>query len=68
MSVGDYLRKNLHFWHWYPRLLCEGLTEEQLHWQPETNPNHIVCIGHTAEHLGELQYIKGLLAKLAAPL
>jgi hypothetical protein len=41
MSVGDSLRKNLHFWHWYPRLLCEGLSEEQLHWQPETNPNHI---------------------------
>jgi hypothetical protein len=35
------LRKNLHFWHWYPRLLCEGLSDEQLHWQPETNPNHI---------------------------
>lgn len=35
------LRKNLEFWHWYPRMLCQGLTEEQLHWQPETNPNHI---------------------------
>jgi hypothetical protein len=42
VSVGDSLRKNLHFWHWYPRLLCEGLSEEQLHWQPENNPNHIV--------------------------
>ena len=41
MSVGDSLRKNLFFWHWYPRLICEGLTEEQLHWQPEKNPNHI---------------------------
>lgn len=41
MSVGDSLRKNLHFWHWYPQLLTEGLTEDQLHWQPETNPNHI---------------------------
>ena len=41
MSVGDSIRKNLHFWHWYPRLICEGLTEEQLHWQPDKNPNHI---------------------------
>jgi hypothetical protein len=41
VSVGDSIRKNIHFWHWYPRLLCEGLTEEQLHWQPEAHPNHI---------------------------
>ena len=26
------------------------------------------CIGHTAEHLGEVQYIKGLLGKIGAPL
>ncbi len=42
MSVGDGLRKNLEFWHWYPRLLCEGLTEDQLHWQPEAHPNHMI--------------------------
>ena len=42
MSVGDSLRKNLQFWHWYPRLLCEGLSEDQLHWQPETHPNHMM--------------------------
>jgi hypothetical protein len=42
MSVGDGLRKNLEFWHWLPQLLCVGLTEEQLHWQPEGNPNHIM--------------------------
>ena len=41
MSVGDSIRKNLHFWHWYPRMLCEGLTEAQLYWQPEGHPNHI---------------------------
>lgn len=41
MTPGDALRKNLEFWHWFPRLLCEGLTEEQLHWQPENNNNHI---------------------------
>src|SRR5688572_21211864 len=22
-------------------MLCEGLSEEQLHWQPDKNPNHI---------------------------
>jgi len=42
MNVGDSLRKNLEFWHWYPRLLCEGLTEEQLHWQPDGHPNHMM--------------------------
>lgn len=42
MSVGDALRKNLEFWHWYPRLICQGLSEEQLHWQPENHPNHII--------------------------
>jgi hypothetical protein len=26
------------------------------------------CIGHTAEHLGEVQYIKGLLGLKGAPL
>ena len=42
MSVGDSLRTNLEFWHWYPRLLCDGLTQEQLHWQPPQHPNHIM--------------------------
>ena len=42
MSVGDTIRKNLDFWHWYPQLICEGLTEEQLHWQPEAHPNHMM--------------------------
>jgi hypothetical protein len=42
MTSGDALRKNLEFWHWYPRMLCEGLTEEQLYWQPEHNNNHIM--------------------------
>lgn len=42
MGVGDILRKNLQFWHWYPRLLCQGLSQEQLHWQPANNSNHIV--------------------------
>jgi hypothetical protein len=42
MNTGDALRKNLKFWHWYPRLLCEGLTDEQLHWQPKDHANHIM--------------------------
>ena len=62
MSVGDYLRKNLHFWHWYPRLLCEGLTDDELHWQPETNPNHIVfTLWHA--YRSEDEIIHGLLAR-----
>lgn len=60
MSVGDSLRKNLHFWHWYPQLLTEGLTESQLHWQPETNPNHITfAIWHA--YRSEDEIIHGLL-------
>lgn len=41
MSVGDSIRKTLHFWHWHSRLLCEGLTADQLHRQTDTHPNHI---------------------------
>jgi hypothetical protein len=44
MNAGDAIRKNLEFWHWYPRMLCEGLSEEQLHWQPPGHPNHIMYI------------------------
>lgn len=55
MTVGDSLRKNLSFWHWYPRLICEGLTDEQLHWQPEKNPNHITfAIWHAYRSEDEL--------------
>ncbi|MEX2246687.1 MAG: DinB family protein [Dehalococcoidia bacterium] len=35
MAAIPALKKNLEFWHWYPRLIVEGLTPEQLHWQPE---------------------------------
>ena len=42
MVVGDALRKNLQFWHWYPRLLCRDLSDDQLHWQPENHPNHMM--------------------------
>lgn len=55
MNVGDSIRKNLNFWHWYPRLLCEGLTEEQLHWQPDAHPNHIMfAIWHAYRSADEI--------------
>ena len=62
MSVGDSLRKNLEFWHWYPRMLCEGLSEGQLHWQPEGHPNHIMyTIWHA--YRAEDDLIHGLLMR-----
>jgi len=60
MSVGDSLRKNLHFWHWYPQLLTEGMNEDQLHWQPEWNANHITfAIWHA--YRSEDEIIHGIL-------
>jgi hypothetical protein len=62
VSVGDSIRKNLQFWHWYPRLLCEGLTDEQLHWQPDAHPNHITfALWHA--YRSEDEIIHGLLIK-----
>ncbi len=60
MSVGDTLRKNLQFWHWYPRLLCESLAEDQLHWQPEAHPNHMMFAMWHA-YRSEDEIIHGLL-------
>ena len=60
MTVGDALRKNLEFWHWYPALLCEGLTEEQLHWQPENHTNHMMFAMWHA-YRSEDEIIHGLL-------
>jgi hypothetical protein len=62
MSVGDSLRKNLGFWHWYPQLLLEGLTEDQLHWQPDANPNHIMFATWHA-YRSEDEIIHNLLIK-----
>lgn len=62
MKPGDALRKNLQFWHWYPHMLCDGLTEEQLHWQPESNPNHIAfAVWHA--YRAEDDIIHGLLMR-----
>ncbi|MEO8457391.1 MAG: DinB family protein [Chloroflexota bacterium] len=62
MRAGDSIRKNLHFWHWYPRLLCEDLTENQLHWQPEGHPNHIVFATWHA-YRSEDEIVHGMLAR-----
>ena len=35
MAANVALTKNITFWHWYPKLIVEGLTPEQLLWQPE---------------------------------
>ena len=35
------LEKNLAFWHWYPEMLVEGLTPEQLAWQPDGHDTSI---------------------------
>jgi len=37
----DALATNVRFWHMYPGLVCDGLTEVQVHWQPDNHPNHI---------------------------
>jgi|CXWL01.1.fsa_nt_gi hypothetical protein len=42
MSAGTAIKKNLTFWHWYPELLVEGLTPEQLRWQPEQHDTSII--------------------------
>jgi hypothetical protein len=62
MNAGDALRKNLQFWHWYPRLLCDGLSEEQLHWQPENHPNHMMFAMWHA-YRSEDEIIHGLLTR-----
>jgi len=62
MSVGDSMRKNLQFWHWYPRLLCEGLSEDQLHWQPENHPNHMMFAMWHA-YRSEDEIIHGILMR-----
>jgi len=35
MAANVALSKNITFWHWYPKLIVEGLTADQLSWQPE---------------------------------
>lgn len=42
MIAANALSKNLTFWHRYPALLVEGLTPDQLHWQPEAHDTSIM--------------------------
>ncbi len=35
MAANAALSKNITFWHWYPKLIVDGLTPDQLSWQPE---------------------------------
>jgi hypothetical protein len=55
MAASAALSKNLTFWHWYPELLVEGLTPDQLRWQPEGHDTSIVfAIWHAYRAADEL--------------
>lgn len=48
MAENVALSKNLTFWHWFPQMLVEGLTDEQLRWQPEHHDTSIIfALWHT---------------------
>jgi hypothetical protein len=42
VATATALTKNLEFWHWYPELLVQGLTAEQLVWQPDGHDTSIL--------------------------
>jgi hypothetical protein len=55
MAANAALAKNITFWHWYPELLVQGLTPEQLRWQPEGHDTSILfAIWHTYRACDEL--------------
>ena len=55
MAVGSALRKNLVFWHWYPDLLVQDLSPEQLRWQPDGHDTSILfALWHTYRAADEL--------------
>ena len=55
MQAGEALAKNITFWHWYPELIIDGLTDEQMHWQPEGHDTTItVAIWHGYRACDEL--------------
>jgi len=48
MASNVALSRNLRFWHWYPHLLVNDLTPEQLAWQPDGHDTSIVfALWHT---------------------
>jgi len=42
MPAPASLDKNLQFWHWYPELLVQGLSDDQLRWQPPDHDSSII--------------------------
>ena len=42
MVANVALSKNLRFWHWYPEMLVQDLSPEQLSWQPEHHDTSII--------------------------
>lgn len=62
MAANTALSKNLTFWHWFPELLVQGLTPEQLRWQPEGHDTSIIfAIWHAYRGADEL--IHGMVMK-----
>jgi hypothetical protein len=55
MAANALLAKNITFWHWFPEMLVQGLTPEQLRWQPEGHDTSILfAIWHTYRACDEL--------------
>lgn len=55
MSASTAIARNLAFWHWYPEMLVQGLTPEQLRWQPEGHDTSInFAIWHSYRAADEL--------------
>lgn len=42
MATHTALAKNIRFWHGFPRLLVEGLSPQQLRWQPDSHDTSII--------------------------
>jgi DinB family protein len=42
MAANAALARNITFWHWYPELLVQGVTPEQLRWQPEGHDTSMI--------------------------
>jgi uncharacterized damage-inducible protein DinB len=60
MHLRDVLDTNISFIHWFAEFLVEGLTNEQLHWQPSPNSHHIAfALWHTIRT--EDDFIHGFL-------
>ena len=57
MAANAALAKNITFWHWYPELLVQELSPEQLRWQPEGHDTSILfALWHTYRACDELTH------------